>query len=535
MTNIESYGALAVFDTAGGTTIVPPTDISHPWSSTYNGGFAGGQQFPAEQANYLFNGMTSFEQTIQTNVANIVAELVNLLATTPTGSITPNPSLTNQVQASINGYITAHALLTGASAHGAVSIATPNEIITRDSNGRAQVVSPAVSADIATKGYVDAKVGPFYMENGNIGVYIATPIGLGLIDSNRTILNVAGQTNSSATSAGQIDLTNTRTTPASGDFCGGITFASLNNGSTPTVNSRQIASISSYLSGSGGTYGFGSFINFATKNDNTNSAFIEAGRITSNQKWLIGSTVDDGSGSLLQVAGVISTNGNSLLISGTSYINQDLRTTATPTFNGGTFNSSISIITTTTGALGLNILGRSVDSLGTLSFFNNSGSYVYGQIQSIPVTGGGLVFGNSGAEVFRYNSSNHVLIGATVDNSTGALLQVNGGVDINGALTSGSAFGVFGGFKIISSRVSPGGTAANLFNFMNANFPYSVYNTSPGSCFGLLSISSSFFLTIAWQWINSATIRFTSALSSSTYYDITAVGTLAYYNLFIGG
>ena len=157
MTNIESYGALAVFDTAGGTTIVPPTDISHPWSSTYNGGFAGGQQFPAEQANYLFNGMTSFEQTIQTNVANIVAELVNLLATTPTGSITPNPSLTNQVQASINGYITAHALLTGASAHGAVSIATPNEIITRDSNGRAQVVSPAVSADIATKGYVDAK------------------------------------------------------------------------------------------------------------------------------------------------------------------------------------------------------------------------------------------------------------------------------------------------------------------------------------------------------------------------------------------
>ena len=51
--------------------------------------------------------MTSFEQTIQTNVANIVAELVNLLATTPTGSITPNPSLTNQVQASINGYITA--------------------------------------------------------------------------------------------------------------------------------------------------------------------------------------------------------------------------------------------------------------------------------------------------------------------------------------------------------------------------------------------------------------------------------------------
>jgi hypothetical protein len=47
-----------------------------------------------------------------------------------------------------------HAALTGSSAHGAVSAPTPNQIMTRDAAGRAQVVAPSADADIAIKGWV---------------------------------------------------------------------------------------------------------------------------------------------------------------------------------------------------------------------------------------------------------------------------------------------------------------------------------------------------------------------------------------------
>jgi hypothetical protein len=54
------------------------------------------------------------------------------------------------------GGLAAHAALTGSAAHGAVSAPTPNQIITRDAAGRAQVVAPSVTADIARKDTVDA-------------------------------------------------------------------------------------------------------------------------------------------------------------------------------------------------------------------------------------------------------------------------------------------------------------------------------------------------------------------------------------------
>jgi hypothetical protein len=54
------------------------------------------------------------------------------------------------------GGLAAHAVLTGSSAHGAVSAPTPNQIMTRDAAGRAQVVAPSVAADIARKDTVDA-------------------------------------------------------------------------------------------------------------------------------------------------------------------------------------------------------------------------------------------------------------------------------------------------------------------------------------------------------------------------------------------
>jgi microcystin-dependent protein len=54
------------------------------------------------------------------------------------------------------GGLAAHAALTGSAAHGAVSAPTPDQIITRDGAGRAQVVAPSVAADIARKDTVDA-------------------------------------------------------------------------------------------------------------------------------------------------------------------------------------------------------------------------------------------------------------------------------------------------------------------------------------------------------------------------------------------
>jgi len=48
-----------------------------------------------------------------------------------------------------------HASLTGSGAHGAVSAATPNQMVTRDASGRAQFAAPSVAADAAIKQTVD--------------------------------------------------------------------------------------------------------------------------------------------------------------------------------------------------------------------------------------------------------------------------------------------------------------------------------------------------------------------------------------------
>ena len=48
-----------------------------------------------------------------------------------------------------------HAALRGGEAHGATSVATPGQIVTRDEYGRAKVSDPAENNDIATKKYVD--------------------------------------------------------------------------------------------------------------------------------------------------------------------------------------------------------------------------------------------------------------------------------------------------------------------------------------------------------------------------------------------
>lgn len=50
----------------------------------------------------------------------------------------------------------------------AVSAATAGKVVLRDANGRAQVATPSVAADIATKGYVDSAVGAGGVADGGI-------------------------------------------------------------------------------------------------------------------------------------------------------------------------------------------------------------------------------------------------------------------------------------------------------------------------------------------------------------------------------
>lgn len=58
----------------------------------------------------------------------------------------------------VDSVVSTHAELTGSSAHGAVSAATANQIIVRDASGRAQVAAPSADADIARKDTVTAAV-----------------------------------------------------------------------------------------------------------------------------------------------------------------------------------------------------------------------------------------------------------------------------------------------------------------------------------------------------------------------------------------
>jgi hypothetical protein len=91
-------------------------------------------------------------------------------------------------------------------AHSAVSTPTASRIVLRDSAGRSQVASPSVSGDIATKGYVDGLLAS--------GLYAPTlTIGVNLdvlncsADSQRyvrigNVVTVSGEINVSATASG---------------------------------------------------------------------------------------------------------------------------------------------------------------------------------------------------------------------------------------------------------------------------------------------------------------------------------------------
>lgn len=99
----------------------------------------------------------------------------------------------------------AHAALTGSSAHGAVSTATANQIIVRDANGRAQVVSPPASDSttlIATTAWVQSELGA-----GGFGTVTNVATGTGLTGGPITTTGTISLANT-AVAAGSYTLAN---------------------------------------------------------------------------------------------------------------------------------------------------------------------------------------------------------------------------------------------------------------------------------------------------------------------------------------
>lgn len=128
---------------------------------------------------------------------------------------------------------TTHAALTGSSAHGAVSAATVNQIITRDSNGRADIIAPPASDDttkLVTSAWVLNEIG---LSGGGTVTSVSGGVGL----------------TGTVTTSGNIDLANTDVTPATYTFAtvtvdaqGRITSASSGSAVTAATASSPLAS-----------------------------------------------------------------------------------------------------------------------------------------------------------------------------------------------------------------------------------------------------------------------------------------------------
>lgn len=125
-----------------------------------------------------------------------------------------------------------------------------------------------------------------YLDKANSNVGIATTFpdnGLGSSDIN--FIGIAGKSTDTSITTGAFAAINNRATPAINDLVGGYSFYSLNNGTPPAYNKREIAWIHGTLLGSGGINGFGGGIIFGTKPDNTASV---TERMTLNQSGQLG-------------------------------------------------------------------------------------------------------------------------------------------------------------------------------------------------------------------------------------------------------
>jgi hypothetical protein len=89
------------------------------------------------------------------------------------------------------------------------------------------------------------------------------------LPGNSRSLTITGVGAAAATSRGVLALVNNRTTASAlNDIAGEILFLSKNNGSAPSDGSRLVADISTRLTGTGGTNGFGGQLEFYVKGDN---------------------------------------------------------------------------------------------------------------------------------------------------------------------------------------------------------------------------------------------------------------------------
>ena len=184
-----SFTGMVEFATTG--------DKSEPGAALLSSGYIPQEILPAEQFNWLMNraskGVTESESYIDNINKELNALLVNL-ATTPNSGTTQisdktvsaatintimkrdsagrakvvAPSASDDI--AVLSTVTTHAALTVAGTHGSAVAATINTLVHRDSAGRAQIVSPSADADIANKGWTRdycVPVGTVYFQGPN--------------------------------------------------------------------------------------------------------------------------------------------------------------------------------------------------------------------------------------------------------------------------------------------------------------------------------------------------------------------------------
>jgi len=161
------------------TVEIDGEEVSYP--GLVNGKFSSGDFadpskkpsfIPAETVNLILDNLAELITACGGAPANVgTSQLVSILASAATANkaiqrdangrakvVDPSESLDIATKNYTDVQDAAHAALT--TAHGAVSAATASKMVVRDANGRAQFASPSVNADVAIKSYVDAAVIP---------------------------------------------------------------------------------------------------------------------------------------------------------------------------------------------------------------------------------------------------------------------------------------------------------------------------------------------------------------------------------------
>lgn len=113
------------------------------------------------------------------------------------------------------------------------------------------------------------------------------------LSANMRSLTITGNGSAATTSRGVLALTNNRPTASLvDDIAGEILFISDNNGTSPSNGSRLVGDISTRLTGSGGTNGFGGQLEFYVKGDNA-ASLTRAMNITSAGRVLLNTATED--------------------------------------------------------------------------------------------------------------------------------------------------------------------------------------------------------------------------------------------------